>query len=508
MSTPTTPAEIRDHLEPGDRAWLDALSRDLQLLADLDCADLVLWMPDRDGKLMAIAQTRPSSAPTLFYRDLLGQHLRDQWRVEAETALERGETVHSRQPDWFDELPAQLAVTPVNRRVVEANGESELVAVAVITRHTNLAGSRGRTRQEVTFRECAEDLFDMIVAGDFPDLEAPSVERRGAPRASDGLIRLDPEGIVTFASANALSAMNKLGFGGELEGESLVEVVSMLVQDRVTVDEATPLVVTGRAPWTTDIEVGDTTVTMRALPLSDGGVRIGAVVICRDTSDVRHQEQELLTKDATIREIHHRVKNNLQTVAALLRIQARRSRSDEARESLTQAMRRVASIAVVHDTLAGGFSQMVAFDEVFNRVLRLIAEVSSSHNTHVRPRVEGEFGTLPSEYATPLALALTELVTNAVEHGLEGQDGEVVVEVKRGSEGLDVEVRDTGCGFAPGRIGSGLGTQIIRTLVEGELGGTIEWHSEIGEGTRVELSIPRRWNADLEAAEVQHKAFD
>lgn len=501
-------ALVRRHstLDSVDLAWLGHLAADWQLLADLDCADLVLWVRTVDGDFVAIAQSRPSSAPTLFYRDLIGQRVREQWRPDMERAFALAETVRSTEPDWFDEIPAQLTVTPVLRRMIGHDAVLVPTPIAMITRHTNLAGNRVLTRQETTFRECADDLLQMIVAGDFPDPEAPPVERRGMPRASDGLIRLDPEGVVTFASANALSAMNKLGFGGELEGEALVEVVSNLLQDRVTVDEATPLVVTGRAPWTTDIEVREITVTLRAIPIREGGRRTGAIVLCRDTSDVRHQEQELITKDATIREIHHRVKNNLQTVAALLRIQARRSRTEEARESLTQAMRRVSSIAVVHDTLAGGFRQTVDFDEVLTRVLKLIAEVSASHNTSVRPRVEGSFGKLPSEYATPLALALTELVTNAVEHGLDGRDGEVIISARNEREGLRVEVRDTGAGFEAGRIGSGLGTQIVRTLVEGELGGTIEWTSTPGEGTSVEVKVPSRWTRSAEGE--QHGRVD
>ena len=75
--------------------------------------------------------------------------------------------------------------------------------------------------------------------------------------------------------------------------------------------------------------------------------------------------------------------------------------------SLTQAMRRVAAIAVVHDTLSEGLSQTVDFDNVFDRVLKLVAEVAAAPNTRARTRSTGTFGTLPSEYATPLALALT-----------------------------------------------------------------------------------------------------
>jgi two-component sensor histidine kinase len=282
-----------------------------------------------------------------------------------------------------------------------------------------------------------------------------------------------------------------MGFAGELEGESLAEVTTSLLTGKMVVDESLPLVVTGRAPWRTDIESRGVTVSLRTIPIRDRGERKGAIVLSRDVTEVRHQERELITKDATIREIHHRVKNNLQTVASLLRIQARRTHSEGAKEALTQAMRRVAAIAVVHDTLSEGLNQDVNFDQVFDRVLLLIAEVASSHTTTVRPRSMGSFGDLPSEYATPLALALTELVTNAVEHGLAGRrDGEVEIVARRSDDALSVKVRDNGVGLPEGKVGSGLGTQIVRTLIQGELGGTIDWHTLHGEGTEVTIDVP------------------
>jgi two-component sensor histidine kinase len=299
--------------------------------------------------------------------------------------------------------------------------------------------------------------------------------------------------VTTFASPNALSAFNRMGFDDELEGESLSEVTARILPASRQFDESLPLVVCGRAPWRTDIEARGVTVSLRTIPLRDRGNRIGAIVLCRDVTELRHQEQELITKDATIREIHHRVKNNLQTVASLLRIQARRSHSDEAREALTQAMRRVAAIAVVHDTLSEGLSQTVDFDNVFDRVLKLVAEVAAAPNTRAQTRSTGTFGTLPSEYATPLALALTELVTNAVEHGLAGQEGDVEIIAERGEHNLAVRVRDTGSGLPEGQVGRGLGTQIVRTLIQGELGGTIDWHTLMGSGTEVTIDIPMRY---------------
>jgi two-component sensor histidine kinase len=474
-----------------DVEWLHLLVGDWQLLADLAFADIVLWVPTAGGSFVAVAHARPSSAATLFYRDFVGQEVKPEWRQQIMQAFEAGQIVDSSAPDWYEETPTRVRAVPVLRRLRPSGAATTDIPVAVITRHSNLSETRTPSRQELTFNECANELFRMIANGDFPDLNAPSGPRRGAPRASDGLIRLDVDGVVTFASPNALSAFNRMGFAGELEGESLAEVTTSLLTGKMVVDESLPLVVTGRAPWRTDIESRGVTVSLRAIPIRDRGERKGAIVLSRDVTEVRHQERELITKDATIREIHHRVKNNLQTVASLLRIQARRTHSEGAKEALTQAMRRVAAIAVVHDTLSEGLNQDVNFDQVFDRVLLLIAEVASSHTTTVRPKSTGSFGDLPSEYATPLALALTELVTNAVEHGLAGRrDGEVEIIAKRGEDALSVKVRDNGGGLPEGKVGSGLGTQIVRTLIQGELGGTIDWHTLHGEGTEVTIDVP------------------
>ncbi|HEV7848658.1 MAG TPA: histidine kinase N-terminal domain-containing protein [Mycetocola sp.] len=476
-----------------DVDWLHMLVGDAQLLADLAFADIVLWVPTGDGSFMSVSHYRPSSAATLFYRDFVGQLIKPQWRAQVTEAYETARIVDSTAPDWYEETPTRVRAVPVMRRLASTSAENAPAPVAVLTRHTNLGEARTPSRQELTFNECANDLFEMVATGDFPDLSAPTGPRRGAPRASDGLIRLDVDGTTTFASPNALSAFNRMGFNDELEGESLAEVTTLILPGKQVIDESLPLVVTGRAPWRTDIEARGVTVSLRAIPLRHRGERAGAIVLCRDVSELRHQERELITKDATIREIHHRVKNNLQTVASLLRIQGRRAHSDEAREALTQAMRRVAAIAVVHDTLSQGLTQDVNFDEVFERVLMLIAEVASSHNTTVHPRKTGEFGVLPSAYATPLALALTELVTNAVEHGLAGRDGEVEIVADRSGDELTVLVRDNGVGLQEGKVGTGLGTQIVRTLIQGELSGTIDWHTVMGSGTEVTIEVPLRW---------------
>ena len=472
-------------------AWLYKVVSEGQLLADLAFADIVIWAPTESGSFVAVSHLRPSSAATLFYRDVVESDIRPEWLPLVSTAFSEGIIVDSPGSEHRGDARTRVRAVPI--RLIEKPGAvaAESRVIAVLTRHSNISESRVPSRQELTFDECANDLFAMIAEGSFPDPDAPSAPAQGAPRASDGLIKLDVSAHVTFASPNALSAFRRMGFQDELEGTELAEVTARLVAGTLIVDETLPLVVTGRAPWRSDIENQGVTVTLRAIPLKSSGERFGAIVLTRDVTQVRLREKEMITKDATIREIHHRVKNNLQTVASLLRIQTRRTHSEVVKEALSQAMRRVAAIAVVHDTLSEGLSQNVDFDVVLERVLMLVAEVASAGSAVVKPTTSGSVGILPSEYATPLALVLTELVTNAVEHGLKGKaDGQVGIGSHRQDDFLRISVTDNGGGLKDGKVGDGLGTQIVRTLVDGELGGSIQWHRQDSGGTEVRIHIP------------------
>ena len=197
-----------------------------------------------------------------------------------------------------------------------------------------------------------------------------------------------------------------------------------------------------------------------------------------------------MAKDATIREVHHRVKNNLQTVAALLRLQARRIGPGQGRSALEEAIRRVATIALVHETLSEGAGELVDFDDGVSRTASLAVELAST-SAPVTVRRQGRFGRIRAENATPLALVLTELVTNAVEHGLGAGGGQVTIRGDREDQDLLVQVEDDGAGLPTGFVAgtSGLGTQIVQARVGGDLRGRIEWERPAHGGTRVRIGV-------------------
>ena len=233
------------------------------------------------------------------------------------------------------------------------------------------------------------------------------------------------------------------------------------------------------------------TIDLLALPLIQAGDRVGAIVLLHNVTELRRRERELVSKNATIREIHHRVKNNLQTVSALLRMQSRRIEDLAAREALEEAVRRIGSIAIVHETLSNNSEESVAFDEVLDRLLPLALELSPRIGEIAIERM-GEIGTLEPRLATPLALVMTELIHNALEHGLAQQGSLLRIVARRDQLKCIIEIYDNGVGLPTNfdlAISSNLGLQIVRTLTENELYGELALLSQ-SEGTLASLTFP------------------
>jgi two-component sensor histidine kinase len=472
---------------PADVEHLHRLAGDWQLISDLSFADLLLWVPIRTGDgYICVAQVRPTTAPTAYQDDQVGKVSSGAEVAHLDIARTQGRIWREGDPVWYGDTPARHEAIPVRRP-----GTSGVIAV--VGRDTNLSTARTPSQLELNYLTTADDLAQMVADGTFPPPRHPG-ETTSAPRVGDGLIRLDAGGKVTYASPNAQSAYRRLGMPAHLVGEDLAAVTARLADDPLEGTDISGRVLAalrGEAPARKEIDARGASMLLRALPLMPAAVPIGALVLVRDITEVRRRDRALMTKDATIREIHHRVKNNLQTVAALLRLQARRAPA--ARVALEESVRRVASIALVHETLSMSSDEVVEFDGIVDRVAFAAAEVAAS-DAQVSIRREGRFGVLPAEIATPLVMVLNELLVNAVEHGFdEGGGGDVLVTVQRRRKELHVSVADTGKGLPDDFALEGserLGLQIVRTLVAGELRGTITLHPGRDRGTEATLVVP------------------
>ena len=485
MSLPQDLLTTRTALPGAAIEHLHRLLADWQILADLSFADLLLFVPQpSDGGLLCVGQMRPLTAQTIHVDDLVGQHFAAGQRPLLERAIAEGRVLRESEPEWSTGVPVRKEAVPV--RLV---GNT----IAAVSREANMSTTRSPSELELTYLRTAAELVEMVAAGLFPFPGSPAPEDRElSPRVGDGVARLDAQGLVEYASPNAISALGRLGSTGSLRGTPLTDLdpgaadLLAAMRSRRAIEE--------------EVEAAGAVVLRRLLPLLSGDELLGGLVLLRDVTELRLSQRALRIKEATIREIHHRVKNNLQTVASLLRLQARRLRSAEARSALDESVRRIFSIALVHETLSQDPSGLVAFDAIGHRIVAMLSDGLLDPDGGVSVQLEGDLGQLPAATATPLALVLTELLQNSVEHGFpERHDGSrrVLVSLSREQGSARIVVADTGVGLPDGRVlddVANLGLQIVRTFVEAELGGHVGTlgrgdASSLG-GATFELRIP------------------
>ncbi|PZS17160.1 MAG: ATPase [Pseudonocardiales bacterium] len=494
MSALTEMLAARTSLTDAQVDHVQRLVAEWQLLSDLAFADLLVWAPvsvvlGEAGSVpgfLCVAQCRPTTGPTAHLHDQVGVLLRGERCTPLRTAFVEGRIFREVEPDWDGDLPIRREAIPVRMA-----GE----VIAVLGKDANLASIRTPSQLELVYLQSAADLAAMVADGTFP-APAAGLEESSGPRVGDGVVRIEPDGTIIYASPNALSAFSRLGVSGNVLSEPIAALTSTVADDPFDASDlatAVAAAIDGGQPASIEVEGGGATVLFRALPLRPRGETLGALLLMQDVTELRRRDRQILSKDATIREIHHRVKNNLQTVAALLRLQARRVQAPEARLALEESMRRVSSIALVHETLSVSVDEEVDFDEVVDRLLVMLSDVMGSAG-RIRVGRAGTFGDIPAEVATALVLVLTELVQNAIEHAFPGDTGGLVeIIAERGRGQLTVTIRDDGVGLPAdfaSETSDRLGLQIVRTLVSAELAGSVDFRShEDGTGAAAVVSM-------------------
>ena len=443
------------------------LSANLQLVADLGYGDVALALPQGDA-LVITADARPVTAVTAVPGSRVGAALSRDDDVEAYEAFESGRTVGEGRRRSTRGIAFSTTAYPVR----PGDGPT-----AVLVRHVSTSVQEAPGRMERESMAIAAELIGMLQDGPLTHVDGadPFVTTR---RAGDGLLRIGSDGRVAYASPNAVNIVRAAG----AEEPIVQAAASSLPGSAIAI---TPALRSG-ACLDTEVESGGRVLNYRTI-----GVAQGAAVLVEDVTAARRHEQELKVKEATIREVHHRVKNNLQTIASLLRIQARRTDNREAGHALSEAVERIGSMAVVHEMLAATADENVDFTEAARTVVDMVRQSVAGPDTDLTVEVEGGEAVVPASAATSLALVVAELVHNAIEHGLAGRDaGAVTVTVRERGDELFIAVRDDGMGLPDDfdlDDSANLGLAIVRTVVQDDLGGKLTFGG--GRGTTVTIRV-------------------
>ncbi|HEX2195174.1 MAG TPA: histidine kinase dimerization/phosphoacceptor domain -containing protein, partial [Candidatus Limnocylindria bacterium] len=379
--------------------------------------------------------------------------------------------------------PAVQEVFPVHR-------DGRLLGA--LSAETNVLEYERMRRKDAVLRRALARIRQTVLQG-----QLVGGERLGRLGEHDGLLVVDADGQIRYISTVAENQYRRLGYSESLVHSQLSELDTneylcfQAMERNVCLERR--------------VEEGDQIWIKRVVPLPPNLARhwwergrrgkrcAGALIAIQDITDEVRKEQELKIKSAMIQEIHHRVKNNLQTISSLLRLQARRSQSPAVVEMLNQSITRILSIAVVHEFLSHEQDSVINIHEVCYRILTEVTQGILDPTKNISLTLEGRNYYLATQQATSCALIVNELLQNAVEHGYTNRtDGTIQVRLRDTPESMLIEICDDGEGLPPDfdmRGHSSLGLQIVQTLVRDDLKGQFELRN--GQGVSAIVAFPR-----------------
>ncbi|HMQ52131.1 MAG TPA: histidine kinase N-terminal domain-containing protein [Anaerolineae bacterium] len=479
----------QDRLSESAEAFLQTIISQMGIVADLSRADILIYRRKSEAEFLVVSHAQPHSLAHVYNKSRAGSTIPVRQRPEILQTLISNQRYTDQRSFIAEGAPVVRHTFPIHfppnfaHQGTWANnnhGQSKVVAALIIV--TNLIEyERHRLRSKV-YHRALKILQSMLLAG-----QVSGAEDIGHFGEQDGILYVDNAGIIRYASGIAANLYRKIGYKETLVGRPLVTLDTddedlrqealarsrclqreMREGNRYWVRKALPLYWYPASRWS----------VLNFFNRSQFGKPTGVLILVHDDTEIRRQDEEMRVKNAMIQEVHHRVKNNLQTIAGLLRMQARRVKSDEARAVLDETLNRILSVAVIHEFLSSDDTNIINIKEVGNRIVGQLQYGMISPEKQIRIELVGEAIYLPARQATSCALIINELVQNSIEHGFEHkQAGIIRVNLEDDGDEVMITVADNGDGVPDDfklEQSDSLGLNIIRILVEGDLKGRIE----------------------------------
>ena len=453
-----------------DIAKLKAVAENLDMIADCTGADIFIDCVTRDPDVaIVVAQAKPKSLESLYEKSVVG-----------ELAYRSKEPAVLRTMDVGMPTSDMWAVTQENKNVRQnvspiKNDEDRVIGVLIAEKDVT---DHVKTKNNLSvLSRTTEQLMEALLTSRHKDHNLPYHD-------SDGIVMFDDSGVSTYANPVAETIYRKLGYIDKLEGIHF----SNMALDQVTFQD----ILEKKQLSHNEVKVGSLVLNIKYAMMKNRNLNVsGVVMLMRDETDVKAKEKELILKSVAIREIHHRVKNNLQTIASLLRLQSRRVDDVSARTAFSESISRVLSIAATHEILAQNGVDDVDLLTMLQRIKSSIVDYSVVGGKEVRISIEGDLIMCNSDTATSIALVVNEVIQNSLKHAFKGREkGRICVEVCKASTYGNIAITDDGVGFDVSQVRQGaLGTRIVQSIVKDKLFGTLTTESGKG-GTKVLFDFP------------------
>ena len=440
------------------------VSHTLEVVHQLEGGDIFIDSLTRDGQA-AVVVAQYSPADSNYTRNIVGELMLRSNEPGVFRTLEIG--VPSRK------LRAVVTGNHLIRQNVSAihNGKGAIIGVLIVERH--IEGAELWDTENVSQDEAGGLLK---TAYDAHEME------RVAEFMKDGMVRFNQVGLAVYANPRAEQIYHSLGYMDSIVGMPFQNLAfGSIVFSDIEKD--------GHNAHT-EVQIGGLILNVVYAPLSSGDAFIGAVMLIEDTTEEKNIEKELVLKSAAIDEIHHRVKNNLQTIISLLRLQSRRVEDESARTAFSEAMSRIFSISLTHEILAQKGVDDVDLKEMLSRMLNSAKSYIIPDNLELSMEISGDSMLMKSDTATTVAMVVNELVQNCIKHAFTGRSrGRIALSIRRDKKHSYIEVADDGVGYNLAEAYNGsLGHKLVYNLVRDKLFGAIKINSS-AQGTRVEFGF-------------------
>lgn len=293
----------------------------------------------------------------------------------------------------------------------------------------------------------------------------------------EGLLFVDNSGKIIFRNRAAANIFKRLGFINDILGESYKDICMV----------PTPDTYSGSNCRVQEVMLGNFCFAVKTVDVDRKDIDYAVTI--NDITTRKLQERELVLKSVAFKEMHHRIKNNLQTIAALLRLQRNSIDSEEGKQAMNDTISRILAISSTHEILVETEVEEVMLNDIMANVKNNTVAYYKSHDFNLKVECYGGDFKIKFEKAMALALILNELMQNSLKYAFEGRtDGSIsVMTMQRRADDIELVVMDDGCGFDVKKTASGgMGWTIIRSLVKEKLDGHLTVKSN-DKGTRVKI---------------------
>jgi len=492
----------KSNIDESDRDYLDKIAPAISLIADLSRADILLCVPYDTDTIEVIAQARPHSIAPVHRAAMVGELLtRESAGAVFRAIAERQFTRSLREFMRPSTGSGEGALAPVVQEAYPIENEAGQ-AIGGMLIETNLLESERLKRRSEVFQRTLKALQMMALRG-----EPAGIAELSPFGEYDGIIIVDPDRTIRYMSGIATNLYRNVGYGEVLVGRPL-----MYIETRD--DELVERAMQQRLCQQVELEELERTWVKKVIPITRAergtlfsparAYLAGAILLVHDDTEARQRERELLIKTTMIKEVHHRVKNDMQTVASLLRMQSRRMQTAEAKGALAEAVNRILSIAVIHEFLSEQDTRAINIRDVGQRIIQQMQSGVLDPTRNISLELAGPNIYLPARQATSCALVVNELLQNALEHGYDPREssGKVSLTFEDHGDAVGLIVHDDGralpSDFNLDRVDS-LGLKIVQMLVTQDLKGQINFQSDHGVSAivrfpKIPLGGEETWN--------------